>query len=78
MSEFLPELGTVLLTLLYLSGILAAIEALLTARTPQGAIAWCLFLLLFPILGLPIYLILGGRKFSGYVNARRNDHLPLQ
>jgi len=48
MSEFLPELVTVLLTLLYLSGTLAAIEALLTARTPQGAIAWCLFLMLFP------------------------------
>ena len=78
MPEYLPELVSFLVALLYLSGILAAIDALLTARTPQGAIAWSLFLLLFPILGLPIYLIFGGRKFSGYVNARRNENLPLQ
>ena len=74
----MPEVVAALITLLYLSGILAAVDALLTARTPQGAIAWGLFLLLFPILGLPVYLILGGRKFSGYVNARRNENLPLQ
>lgn len=77
-SEHLPEIFAALLTLLYILGILAAIEALLTARTPQGAIAWCLFLIMFPILGLPVYLIFGGRKFSGYVSARRDDNLPLQ
>jgi cardiolipin synthase len=78
MSEYLPELVAGALSLLYLLGIVAAIEALLTARTPQGAIAWSLFLIMFPIFGLPLYLIFGGRKFSGYVNARRNDNLPLQ
>ncbi len=77
-TEHLPEIFAALLTLLYILGILAAIEALLTARTPQGAIAWCLFLVMFPILGLPVYLIFGGRKFSGYVSARRDDNLPLQ
>lgn len=78
MTEYLPELVAGALSLLYLFGIVAAINALLTARTPQGAIAWSLFLILFPVLGLPIYLIFGDRKFSGYVNARRNDNLPLQ
>jgi cardiolipin synthase len=78
MPEYLPELVSSLIALLYLSGTLAAIDALLTARTPQGAIAWSLFLILFPILGLPIYLIFGGRKFYGYVNARRSENLPLQ
>ena len=78
MAEYLPELIAGALSLLYLFGIVAAINALLTARTPQGAIAWSLFLILFPVLGLPIYLIFGDRKFSGYVNARRNDNLPLQ
>lgn len=77
-TEHLPEIFAGLLTLLYILGILAAIEALLTARTPQGAIAWCLFLVMFPILGLPVYLIFGGRKFSGYISARRDDDLPLQ
>ena len=58
--------------------IVATIEALLTARTPQGTIAWSLFLIMFPILGLPIYLIFGGRKFSGYADARRSGTQPLQ
>lgn len=78
MAEHLPEIIAGLLGLLYLCGILAAIDALLTARTSQGAIAWALFLLMFPVLGLPIYFIFGGRKFSGYVNARRSENLPLQ
>ncbi len=78
MPEYLPEIIATSLSLLYLLGILAAIDALLTARTPQGAIAWSLFLVMFPVLGLPLYLIFGGRKFSGYVNARRDDNLPLQ
>ena len=76
--EYLPELIALVLSLLYLCGIIAAIDALLTARTPQGAIAWSLFLVMFPVLGLPFYLIFGGRKFSGYVNARRDENLPLQ
>ncbi len=78
MPEYLPELIAGGLSLLYLLGILAAIDALLTARTPQGAIAWSLFLVMFPLLGLPLYLIFGDRKFSGYVSARRDDNLPLQ
>jgi cardiolipin synthase len=77
-AEYLPELIAVVLSLLYLAGIIAAIDALLTARTPQGAIAWSLFLVMFPVLGLPFYLIFGGRKFSGYINARRDENLPLQ
>ena len=53
LSEYLPELIATGLSLLYLVGIIAAIDALLTARTPQGAIAWSLFLVMFPVLGLP-------------------------
>ena len=78
LPEYLPELIAIILSLLYLCGIIAAIEALHTARTPQGAIAWSLFLVMFPVLGLPFYLIIGGRKFSGYVNPRRDENLPLQ
>jgi cardiolipin synthase len=33
---------------------------------------------MFPFLGLPVYLIFGGRKFSGYVDARRAGDQPLQ
>lgn len=76
--EYLPLILAGLYVLLEIVAIIAAIEALLTTRTSQGAIAWSLFLIMFPILGLPIYFIFGGRKFSGYVNARRSGNQPLQ
>lgn len=69
---------TALYLLLELAAIVAAIEALISDRAPQSAIAWSLFLVMFPLLGLPLYLLLGGRKFSGYVDARRSGNEPLQ
>jgi cardiolipin synthase len=57
--------------LLHCLGMLTAVHAIMTARTPQGAIAWALLLILFPYLALPAYLVLGRGKFQGYVKARR-------
>ena len=78
----LPDNLPLLLTggYLLLEGIaiVAAVEALLGDRPPQSAIAWSLFLVMFPLLGLPFYLLFGGRRFSGYVNARRSGNEPLQ
>jgi len=76
--EYLPHILAVLYVLLEIVAFIAAFEAMLTARTSQGAIAWSLFLIMFPILGLPVYFIFGGRKFSGYVDARRSGSQPLQ
>lgn len=78
MSEYLPHVLGGLYLLLEVAAIIAAIEALLGNRSSQSAIAWSLFLVVFPLLGLPLYLALGGRKFSGYVNARRSGNEPLQ
>jgi cardiolipin synthase len=52
--------------LLHLLGIISAIEALYRSRSSQGAIAWCLFLVIFPYAGLPLYWIFGRSKFRGY------------
>ena len=76
--EYLPYLLGALYLLLQLAAIYAAIEALLGTRSTQSAIAWTLFLIMFPLFGLPLYLLFGGRKFSGYVNARREGNEPLQ
>ena len=57
--------------LLHGLGILAAIHAVMTSRTSQGAIAWALLLILFPYLALPAYAVFGRGKFQGYVKARR-------
>jgi cardiolipin synthase len=49
----------------YVSGIILAIEAAMTARTPQGAIAWSVSLVSFPFVSVPAYLVLGRSKFQG-------------
>jgi len=77
-SEYLPYVYGILYLLLQLAAIYAAFEALLGRRSTQSAIAWTLFLIMFPFFGLPLYLLFGGRKYSGYVNARRKGNEPLQ
>lgn len=76
---FLELIGLVA-TLCHLAGVVAAVHAVMTSRTSQGAIAWALFLVLFPYFGLPAYAVFGRGKFAGYVRARRAgdsqiDHL---
>mgnify|MGYP001814957228 FL=1 len=49
----------------YITGIILAIEAAMTVRTPQGAIAWSVSLVSFPFVSVPAYLVLGRSKFEG-------------
>ena len=58
-----------IVTIFYIGGILAAIEAVMTARTSQGAVAWSVSLVSFPFVALPAYLVLGRSKFAGMVTA---------
>lgn len=53
-------------------GVWGAIDVIVRGRTAQGTVAWALALLLVPILALPLYMLLGDRKFDGYVRARRD------
>ncbi len=73
---FAPLVG-ILFGLIQALGVLAAVEAIFKARTPQGAIAWSISLLCLPALSLPFYLVFGGRKFHGYVARRRESLQPL-
>jgi cardiolipin synthase len=69
-TYFWQLIGIVALCL-HIAGLVAAAHALLYSRTPQGSIAWAIFLVMFPYLTLPAYLIFGRGKFQGYVRARR-------
>lgn len=51
--------------------IVFAFRAVANARTPQGSVAWVVFLVAAPYLAVPAYLFLGHSKFEGYVVARR-------
>ncbi|MGD9918841.1 MAG: cardiolipin synthase [Paenirhodobacter sp.] len=59
------------------SAALLAFRAIRTARTPQGAVGWTVFLLALPYLGVPAYLILGDFNYPGMIEARRlSEQVP--
>ena len=64
------EIAAVLFVLLYVMAIVSALEAILNTRTAQGAIAWTISLLTFPLLTVPLYLVFGRNKFDGYLDKR--------
>ncbi|MHA6204723.1 cardiolipin synthase [Dyella soli] len=63
-------IGVVVL-LLHAAGVLAAMHAVMNTRTPQGAFAWALGLVLLPYVTLVPYLYLGRSRFHGYVDLHR-------
>lgn len=54
-------------------GILSAVHAVMSVRTPQGSIAWAVSLVTFPFVSVPAYWVFGRDKFQGYVLARQNE-----
>jgi len=64
-------------TAFYIAGIIAAIDAVMTTRTPQGAIAWSVSLVTFPFVAVPAYLVFGRSKFEGMSQAysERQDQI---
>lgn len=71
MLEHIGYLITALTFLVYAMGIGSTLHAIMSARTPQGAIAWSVSLCTFPFIALPLYWIFGRTHFNGYVDARR-------
>ena len=63
----------IILALFYIGGIIAAVDAIMTARTPTGAVAWSVSLVTFPMISLPAYLFLGRNRFEGYAEAFENN-----
>ncbi|HEX4084400.1 MAG TPA: cardiolipin synthase [Chthoniobacteraceae bacterium] len=57
------------LIFLEIIAIATALDALMHARTPQGSVAWCIGLLTFPFIALPLYWILGRTQFPDYLRA---------
>lgn len=58
-----------IVTTFYVAGVVAAIEAVMTVRTAQGAIAWSVSLVSFPFVAVPAYLVFGRSKFNGISQA---------
>ncbi|MFZ4599423.1 MAG: cardiolipin synthase [Terrimicrobiaceae bacterium] len=68
MSE-LSAIYATLTILLEIVAILLALRAIMIARTPQSAIGWSIALIVLPIITIPLFLIFGESRFSGYVRA---------
>ena len=64
--------GAAAVIMLYVTAVACVFEAILKARTAQGAIAWVLSLITFPWFSVPAYLVFGRSKFAGYLE-RRNE-----
>ncbi len=71
-ADLVYTILAILVPLVELFGILAAVHAVMNARTSQGAIAWAISLITFPWLALILYAILGRNKFKGYVLLRNS------
>ncbi|EEE38793.1 cardiolipin synthetase [Rhodobacteraceae bacterium KLH11] len=63
---------------LYSVAVFFAVRAAQTARTPQGAVGWVVFLLSAPMFGVPLYLFLGHHRFRGYRIARRESERVVE
>lgn len=67
-----------ILGFIHLLGIIAAIHALLTVRTAQGAIAWAMPLFFIPYFTLIPYLVFGRSSFDAYIKARRQANEEMR
>ncbi|MFJ4144176.1 cardiolipin synthase [Pseudomonas sp. NPDC089734] len=63
---------------IHLLGAVAAIHALLTVRTAQGAIAWAMPLFFIPYFTLIPYLVFGRSTFDAYIKARREANSEMR
>ncbi|GED22437.1 cardiolipin synthase [Halomonas halmophila] len=59
-----------LILVIHVLGVLSAVQALMSSRTSQGAIAWMISLVTIPYLAVPLYWVFGRPRFYGYVSAR--------
>jgi cardiolipin synthase len=65
----------VLLTLAHIVGAISSIQAIMSTRTPQGAIAWAISLNTAPYVAVPAYWVFGRSKFDGYDLLRQRELL---
>jgi len=67
----------VLVAVMHTAGVLSAVNALFSARSSQGAIAWVMSMITFPYMAVPMYWVFGRDRFVGYVKARREGSPEL-
>lgn len=64
--------------LVHIVGFLSSINAIMTARTSQGSIAWAISLNTCPYVAVPTYWFLGRSRFEGYERARQIKDVAVE
>jgi cardiolipin synthase len=64
---------------LHVLGFFCALSALFQSRTPQGATAWFVGLLGFPLLAIPLYVAFGRKRFSddNYADSQKQNEFSV-
>ncbi len=77
MTEFVALVISAVTIVLHTIGALLALRAVMISRTPQAAIGWGMGLLVFPALTIPLFLVFGESRFSGYALAGSGENREL-
>jgi cardiolipin synthase len=75
---FLVAVSTLAIIGMWTAAGLSALSAARTARTPQGAMGWVVFLMALPVLAIPAYMFFGHHRFNRYRAARRQAQALVQ
>ncbi|MGE3817984.1 MAG: cardiolipin synthase [Isosphaeraceae bacterium] len=70
--DYLLPLSEILTVLGFVLALLLLAHLLRSKRPPQSTIAWLLTIVLLPYLGVPLYLMLGGRKMRRLALRKQN------
>ena len=76
-TQILVILAVLVSVMFHAAGIYFAIQAVMISRTPQASIGWGLALVICPYVAIPLFLVFGESKFSGYTLAGQNRHEEL-
>lgn len=69
MPDFVIVVFSIVTLIFQVAGICFAVRAVLISRTPQASIAWGFALIVLPYVAIPLFLIFGESRFSGYTLA---------
>jgi cardiolipin synthase len=75
-STFWAVMPHVFLIVGVLLGLAVLVQLVRQRRAPQATIAWALAILLIPYVGIPLYLLIGGRKLRRIMNRKETIYLP--
>ena len=76
-AEVFVALAVLASVLFHTAGVYFGIQAVMISRTPQAAIGWGLALVFVPYVAIPMFLVFGESRFSGYTLAGAEGNAEL-